>query len=130
PWGSSGGTVPASSGRAEVRSAKLALSRYGMYLGWSYMSLRQPASRAAIQAKGAAARRRRRRRPAWGGVGSVLNVGELAGVQALEEPPGLDGVEERVARLEAEEEPAPRRQREAGDVEDRVVRPGQAVEPE
>ena len=36
------GTVPATSGRAEVPSSKNSLGSSGSYRGWSYMSLRQP----------------------------------------------------------------------------------------
>ena len=39
---SSCATVPGTSGRADVPSAKKSLGSSGSYLGWSYMSLRQP----------------------------------------------------------------------------------------
>ena len=48
----------------------------------------------------------------------------------FQEPTRAVDVEQRVAGLEAEEEPVARRQGEARHVEDRMMRPGQPVEPE
>ena len=61
---------------------------------------------------------------------SVRHLVDRDRMMLLEElPHGLD-VEQRVARLDAEEEPVARRQGEVRRVEHRVVRPGQAVEPQ
>ena len=142
------GTVPATSGRADVPSSKNELASSGSYRGCSYISLRQPGR----------ATRNRARTTSERGCPDRLASGRPCVVPTmsrliLESPcssrrsikrdhgdrPGLcssrnrrasSTSNERVAGLEAEEEPVARRQREARHVEDRVMRPGQSVEPE
>src|SRR5579885_1246724 len=109
-------TVPSTSGRADRPSSKNVLGRNGTYLGWSCMSWRQ-----AVKAVMA-----RARRPA--GIVLVRNFGYLARLQGPQKVRRRLAVEQRIGGLDTQKKAVARSQRKPGNVENRVIRHGQAAQ--
>src|SRR5688572_11804979 len=96
-------------GRAELPLPNESDASSGSYRGASCMSWRQPAETTAMNASAASKIR------------LVLNGHHLTGIQALEERPGLFGIEVRIGRFDGQEETGLAGQREAFRIEHRVI---------
>src|SRR5439155_14089019 len=116
-------TVPSTGGRAPDPSSKKSLSASGFTFGWLNMSWRQAAT-ATHRARTAPARHAR---PA---PASGLDIEHSARAEIGEKGPRRRLVELRVLGLDAQEVAVPARQREARNVEHRMVRRRQAVQGE
>src|SRR5262249_9582787 len=108
-------TVSGGRGRALCPLAKNWLSESGLVFAWSYISLRHAKrERASIAAPSALG----------------VDIGHLHRLDAQKKEMGSLAIELRIARLEAEEIAVARCEREAANVEDRVVRLRKAVQDE
>src|SRR5262249_51205211 len=105
-------------GREARPSSKKALRSSGWYLGWSCMSWRQAVVRRIAMTRGAS------------GLAFVRNFADLPRLQALQKLSRRFFIEQRIGRLNAQEEPVSRCVNEPLHVEHGMVRHGKSIQPQ